>query len=136
MVRRIAFGAGWIWLAILALLASSSASMAQGILIIRDDRAFVPLPRPWPIPERPQPQASYKIKELSIEGRLHDQVARIQVSQTFVNTGSRQMEVQFVFPLPYDGAIDALNGFRLEGRPLAVNVDRPPAPKTRNRRSH
>lgn len=32
-----------------------------------------------------------------------------------------------------DGAIDALNGFRLEGRPLAVNVDRPPAPRARNR---
>ena len=32
----------------------------------------------------------------------------MQVSQSFVNTGSRQMEVSFVFPLPYDGAIDQL----------------------------
>jgi len=115
MSRRIAFGAGWIWLAIVALLVSGASAMAQGILIIRDDRAFVPLPRPWPMPERPQPPASYKIKELSVEGRLLDQVARIQVSQTFVNTGSRQMEVQFVFPLPYDGAIDALT-FMVDGK--------------------
>ncbi|MBN1912037.1 MAG: VWA domain-containing protein, partial [Pirellulales bacterium] len=32
----------------------------------------------------------------------------VQVSQTFVNTGSQQMEVSFVFPLPYDGAIDRM----------------------------
>ena len=32
----------------------------------------------------------------------------MQVSQTFVNTGSRPLEVSFVFPLPYDGAIDQM----------------------------
>ncbi len=32
----------------------------------------------------------------------------MQVSQTFVNTGSVAMQVQFVFPLPYDGAVDSL----------------------------
>jgi Ca-activated chloride channel family protein len=41
-------------------------------------------------------------------------VARTQVSQSFVNTGSRQMEVSFVFPLPYDGAIDSLT-FMVDG---------------------
>ena len=48
---------------------------------------------------------SYKIKELDVQARLIDQVAQVQVSQTFVNTGSLPMEVAFVFPLPYDGAI-------------------------------
>ena len=40
--------------------------------------------------------------------RLADQVATVQVSQSFVNTGNRQIEVSFVFPLPYDGAISQL----------------------------
>src|SRR6185369_6658446 len=33
---------------------------------------------------------------------------KVQVSQSFVNTGTRQMEVSFIFPLPYDGAVDQL----------------------------
>jgi len=44
-----------------------------------------------------------------------DQVGRVQVSQSFVNTGSRQMEVSFVFPLPYDGAVDQLT-FMVDGK--------------------
>ena len=44
-----------------------------------------------------------------------DQVARVSVSQSFVNTGSRQMEVSFVFPLPYDGAIDSMT-FMVDGK--------------------
>src|SRR4030095_11246972 len=32
----------------------------------------------------------------------------VRVSQEFENTGSVQMEVSFMFPLPYDGAIDQL----------------------------
>ena len=47
---------------------------------------------------------------------LTDQVARTQVSQSFVNTGSVQMEVCFVFPLPYDGAIDQLT-LLVDGKP-------------------
>ncbi|HEV3005927.1 MAG TPA: VIT domain-containing protein, partial [Pirellulales bacterium] len=54
------------------------------------------------------PPASYKIKELDVHVKLVEQVAKVQVSQSFVNTGSAQMEVCFVFPLPYDGAIDQL----------------------------
>ena len=53
-------------------------------------------------------QSTYKIQELDIQARLIDQVAQVRVSQSFVNTGSRQLEVSFVFPLPYDGAIDSM----------------------------
>jgi cold-inducible RNA-binding protein len=35
-----------------------------------------------------------------------------------------------------ENAIGALNGFRLEGRPLAVNVDAPPAARARGRRHY
>lgn len=101
---------GSIALAGLLSLAWAAAAMAQGILIIRD-----PMPLPRPVWNRPEPPMSYKIKELGVDARLQDQVARVQVSQTFVNTGSQQMEVQFCFPLPYDGAIDQLT-FMVDGK--------------------
>jgi Ca-activated chloride channel family protein len=83
----------------------STAVFAQGLMIVVDRP--VPLPRPIPSP-RPVPSASYAIKELHIQARILDQAASVQVSQTFVNTGQVAMEVQFLFPLPYDGAIDQL----------------------------
>ncbi len=80
---------------------------AQGILIITNRP--VPLPRPIVVPTpRPAPEAQYAIKELDVNARITDQVARVQVSQTFVNSGSSAIEAQFLFPLPYDGAIDKL----------------------------
>ena len=79
---------------------------AQGVLIVVDPGHPVPLPRPIPRPE--PPPASYRVKELNVQAKIANQVARVQVSQSFVNTGSRQMEVQFLFPLPYDGAVDQL----------------------------
>ena len=79
---------------------------AQGVLLVANDDGRAVLPRPQPRPE-PVPN-SYKIRELSVKARIEDQVAQVQVAQSFVNTGSQQMEVQFVFPLPYDGAIDRL----------------------------
>jgi Ca-activated chloride channel homolog len=86
---------------------------AQGVLVVTDPHQIVRLPRPVYIiqptqPAPPVPPVSYKIKELAVQARVTDQVARVNVSQSFVNTGSRQMEVSFVFPLPYDGAIDQL----------------------------
>ncbi|MEI8018511.1 MAG: VIT and VWA domain-containing protein [Schlesneria sp.] len=89
---------------------TNSLSFAQGVLVFTSHPA--PLPRPtWHshvVPTTPLPSSSYKIKELSVQARIADQVARVQVSQSFVNTGSAPIEVQFLFPLPYDGAIDKL----------------------------
>ncbi len=94
-------------LSCLAGLLAGAAASAQGLLV--DSESVRPLPRPWIRPTPlPQPRAEYAIKSLEIQARLQDQVAQVQVSQTFVNTGNTQMEVQFVFPLPYDGAIDQL----------------------------
>jgi Ca-activated chloride channel family protein len=105
-------------LVVLALLLLPAIAAAQGLLINvnPDDHIALPRPviiithphpRPSPRP-LPQPESTYKIKSLEVNTRLTDQVAKVQVSQSFVNTGSRQMEVAFVFPLPYDGAIDQL----------------------------
>ena len=94
-----------------------NVARGQGVLInvnvndsIRLPRPIIiyhPHPHPTPRPA-PVPQATYKIKELSMQAKISDQVAKVQVSQSFVNTGSTQMEVSFVFPLPYDGAVDRL----------------------------
>lgn len=100
------------------MLVSPSLALAQGLLIVENSSEKVRLPRPiiiWPphpphhrpVPP-PPPPASYKIKELDVQARVIDQVAQVQVSQTFVNTGRRQMEVSFVFPLPYDGAVEQM----------------------------
>lgn len=100
-------------LAIAMAMAVSSVTTAwgQGFLMpAKDDVAFrMPRPIIWPGPTpRPQPQQSYKIKEIAVQAKLVDQVAKVQVSQTFQNTGNVQMEVTFVYPLPYDGAVDSL----------------------------
>jgi len=119
-------------LGLFCLLLAYSQAFAQGVLIIVDAPHPVPLPRPYPWwippprPPRPpvpppEPPASYKIKELSVQARIVDQVARVQVSQAFVNTGSRQMEVSFVFPLPYDGAVDQLT-FLVDGKEIPAKL--------------
>lgn len=88
-------------------------AFGQGVLISQDRQERWRLPRP--IVRPPQTETSYKIKEISIRTRVQDQIARTQVTQSFVNTGNRQMEVSFVFPLPYDGAIDRLT-FMVDGK--------------------
>ncbi len=90
-------------------------AFAQGLLVVENAERAVAMPRPTIGIPRTQPPISYKIKELSVQARIDDQVARTQVTQSFVNTGSRQMEVSFVFPLPYDGAIDRLT-FMVDGK--------------------
>ncbi len=105
----------------LAIIAMPAIASAQGILVVTDPDQQIRLPRPiiilppgpWPPPHpvpmlRPSPPVSYKIKELDVNARLVDQVAQVQVSQTFVNSGSLPMEVAFVFPLPYDGAVEQM----------------------------
>jgi Ca-activated chloride channel family protein len=94
-----------------------AAGLAQGVLVVVDPDHVVRLPRPviiypphphpWPRPI-PEPPATYQVKEVEIQARLVDQLAQVQVAQTFENTGSRQLEVSFIFPLPYDGAIESM----------------------------
>ncbi|NQT17240.1 MAG: VWA domain-containing protein, partial [Planctomycetes bacterium] len=99
----------------LSLQVLAGSAMAQGLLVVVNNRDRVPLPRPSVRQPPTPPPMSYKIKELTVNARVTDQVARVQVGQSFVNTGSRQMEVSFVFPLPYDGAVDRLT-FLVDGK--------------------
>jgi len=98
---------------------SPQSVWAQGFLI--SEQEGVRLPRPpifWPYPPIPHPvppPIQYKIAALEIQARLVDQVARVQVSQSFVNTGSRVLEAAFVFPLPYEGAVEQMT-LMVDGR--------------------
>lgn len=106
--------------------AFSLSATAQGLLVNVSPDEHVRLPRPaiTPIPiiRHPAiPNDSYKIKELEVNARLDGPVAQVQVTQAFVNTGSRTMQVAFVFPLPYDGAIDRLT-LLVDGKELPAKL--------------
>lgn len=119
-----------LYLMVVLITAIPAPVTAQGVLVDdRPDHRFrLPRPRIWPPPypvphpppprpprPRPEPPQSYKVQALEVHARVTDQVAKVQVSQSFVNTGSRQMEVSFIFPLPYDGAVDRMT-FMVDGK--------------------
>jgi Ca-activated chloride channel family protein len=119
------------WIAVVVFLVPTLAR-AQGLLVVTDPGVQVRLPRPpviiWPprptprpIPIPEPPPVSYKIDSLEVNAQVTDQVAKVQVSQSFVNTGSRQMEVAFIFPLPYDGAIDRMT-LLVDGREMPARL--------------
>lgn len=95
---------------------------AQGVLVIENDREILPIPRPHPHPHfpPPRPTAEYRVKSLEIDASINDQVAQIQISQVFQNTGSVVANASFLFPLPHDAAIDHLtlmvDGKEYEGK--------------------
>ncbi len=115
-----------LWFVLLAVCAFLPAvAAAQGVLIDEREGQQARLPRiiwpgPRPAPPTPSPQ-SYRIKQLAVDVNLKDQLAQVQMSQTFINTGSRQMEVSFVFPLPYDGAIDRMT-FMVDGKEFEAKL--------------
>lgn len=109
-----------------ASLLQPGAARGQAMLVNIDPAARVRLPRPivWPNPEpwRHERQDNcYQIKSLDVNATLMDQVAKVEVSQTFVNPGSRAMEVSLVFPLPYDGAIDRLT-LMIDGKEVSAKL--------------
>ncbi|MDE0865917.1 MAG: VIT domain-containing protein [Rubripirellula sp.] len=80
-------------------------------------------------PIRPgQPGFLYDIAKLEVDASIRNQVAEVQVAQTFKNRSNRTLQVKFIFPLPYDGAIDQMtfmvDGEELEGRLLEADKAR------------
>lgn len=90
------------------LLLSANLAQAQGLII--DRRPHVPISR------------AFEIREVTVNARVRDQVAEVQVSQTFHNPGSFVLEAEYFFPLPDDGAIQnfvlLVDGKELPGRLL------------------
>ena len=84
-------------------------SFGQVIVIQNPEyyRRIMP-PRP-PVPTPPPvPSLSYKVEQVDFEGRIKDQVASLQISQLFRNTGSQTLEAQLVFPMLDSAAISGL----------------------------
>lgn len=110
------------------LLATLLASLFGGASTLWAQAVLVPMRHPLPRPRPITPPHSYRIDSLAIEGKIDQQVADIQVSQKFTNSGQRTIEAQFVFPLPYDGAIDSVtlmvNGKELEAELLSAEEAR------------
>ncbi|GAB6165644.1 hypothetical protein JCM19992_16440 [Thermostilla marina] len=117
--------------AMLTLLLGGSL-FAQGFLLINDGDRIAPLPRPiiiWPphpphppVPPRPpQPAAVYAVESLEVQARIDDQIAQVETTQTFVNHGSRPVEARFVFPLPYESAIDQMT-FMVDGKEIPGKI--------------
>jgi Ca-activated chloride channel family protein len=71
---------------------------------------------------------SYEVKDVSLDARVRDQVADVQVSQTFYNPGSFQLEAEFLFPLPEEGAVQnfvlLVDGRELPGRLMSKDEAR------------
>lgn len=95
-------------LALLALVATAGSVRAQGIII--DRRGNRPVAR------------SYEVREVSLDARVRDQVADVQVSQTFHNPGSAPIDAEYLFPLPEEGAVQnfvlLVDGTELPGKLL------------------
>ena len=106
----------------------ASSANAQGLLISSDAEHAHRLPRIMPRPTPGQPGFLYDIAKLEIDASIRDQVAEVQVGQTFKNRTNRVLQVKFVFPLPYDGAVDQMtfmvDGEELEGRLLEADKAR------------
>src|SRR4051794_21952835 len=81
---------------------------AQGLII--DRRPNIPV------------AGAFEVREVIVDARIRDQVAEVQVTQTFHNPGSFQVEAEYLFPLPEDGAIQSfvllVDGKELPGRLL------------------
>jgi Ca-activated chloride channel homolog len=106
---------------LLLLCFTTQTLFGQGFLV--PDRPGVEhrLPRPFR-PDTPSTSVwSYKIKSLRIQSKIEKQVAQTEVSQTFTNTGSGQIEARFIFPLPYDGAIDRMT-FLVDGKEYTAQL--------------
>ncbi|MGE3821207.1 MAG: VIT domain-containing protein [Isosphaeraceae bacterium] len=94
-----------VWL--LGIVASlAGEARGQGLIVDRGPR--VPVAR------------RYEIREVTVDARVRDQVAEVQVSQVFHNPGSVQIDAEFLFPLPEDGAVQnfvlLVDGKELPGR--------------------
>jgi len=78
---------------LLLVVAAAMAGSARGQGFAIDQRRNVPV------------HGAFEIREVTVDARVRDQAAEVQVSQTFHNPGSVQVEAEFLFPLPEDGAV-------------------------------
>lgn len=80
----------------------ASASMGQFAITSESyDRDYVARTGQQPV----QVNQIYQVRELLVNAEIHNQVARVNVSQTIRNVTGRELEVELLFPLPASGAV-------------------------------
>lgn len=91
-------------------LVAAFVSRAQGQGLIVDRRHHVPIAR------------SFEVREVTIDAQVRDQLAEVQITQTFHNPNSFELESEYLFPLPDGGAVQnfvfLVDGKELPGRLL------------------
>ena len=93
---------------LIGFMCGARSAPAQGLII--DSRSRMPVAR------------AYEVREVTVDARVRDQVAEVQVSQTFHNPGSAVLDAEYLFPMPDEGAIQnfvlLVDGKELPGRLL------------------
>ncbi len=110
------------WLMSLLAIAGCLAVSAQGIVI--DRRIERPRPTPRPIPQT----MPIEIRSHLVETDIDQQGATTKVTQVFFNPNNRQLEGEYLFPLPAEAAINefqmTMNGEMVKGELLAADKAR------------
>ena len=101
--------------AVIVLTLANTNLLGQGFLVPEHDHSR--MPRPW----RQPVDRSYALRELTVDASIKQQVATTQVTQVFQNTGNVPIEATYVFPLPYDGAVERLT-FMVDGKEYELDV--------------
>ena len=82
------------------------------------------------VPVRPElrVRGSWAVKYHHVEMTVRDQVASVAIDQEFINTGSGMIEVEYLFPVPPEAAIDSMtlvvNGKEFAARLLPADEAR------------
>jgi hypothetical protein len=75
------------------------------------------------VPVRPEIRVSgnWAVKYHKVKIRVEDQVASVSIDQEFVNLGSGNLEVEYIFPIPPDAAIDSMT-LMVNGKEYAAQI--------------
>ena len=91
-----------IWIGLIVLAVTAGHTLGVGVLVPKD-KAVPPL----------------AVKYLRVEAAIDDQVARTRVEQSFQNSTNRDLEANYVFPLPAGASVSDfamwMNGKRVSG---------------------
>ena len=95
------------WIGMLVLAVATSWAMGDGMIV----------------PVRPEIRVSgnWAVKYHKVKIRVEDQVASVSIDQEFVNLGSSNLEVEYIFPVPPDAAIDSMT-LMVNGKEYAAKL--------------
>ena len=74
-----------------------------------------------PIDPELKVQGNWAVTYHHVDVRVRQQVASVSITQEFVNTGSGMIEVEYLFPVPPDAAIDSMT-LMVDGKEFAAKL--------------